>query len=292
MLKASIVKSTFYEKYIWKKYYSKTRTLCMDDRIDQLKKRLNSSVRNIRNSQDELEHLKTDKEIAQLSRVALTKQENNQPITTEEQEALSEIKETFSTFFDEEMEESDPEMPTSPEYKDRKRVNDVVKYINEEIRAHKKQVQASIETWNRTSSALSALTGGSVEAESSSGRVEGEPSGSRMEGESSSGRVEAESSSSGVEGESFETKVEGEPSSSRAEGKSSGTKVETESSETRSDIDTSRAKPETDVKSEEEAKTIPESSNKQKESQTSQTPGDFIDDLPKQHNPFDDIGDD
>jgi hypothetical protein len=88
---------------------------------------------------DEFNAFKSDKETTKLHRLALVKKEYNQPVSEKEENAISEIKANYSLFLEEQLEESDPEVETSPEYKERKQLADVAKLINEELATNRSE---------------------------------------------------------------------------------------------------------------------------------------------------------
>ena len=79
--------------------------------------------------------------MTKVHRLALVKKENNQTLDQIQKKAISDIKENYFTYFDEALEESDPEVETSPEYKERKPLNQVVKYINEELKSNGDKIE-------------------------------------------------------------------------------------------------------------------------------------------------------
>jgi len=88
---------------------------------------------------DEFNAFKSDKETTKVHRLALVKKEYNQPVSELEENAISEIKANYSLFFEEQLEELDPEVETSPEYKERKQLADLAKYINDELATNRNE---------------------------------------------------------------------------------------------------------------------------------------------------------
>ena len=52
--------------------------------------------------------------MTKLHRLTLVKKENNQTVDLEQENAISDIKENYFSYFDEPLEESDPGVETSP----------------------------------------------------------------------------------------------------------------------------------------------------------------------------------
>lgn len=109
--------------------------------LNQIKKKLDTIRKKREELQEEYEDLKSDKEMTRVHRLALVKKENNQTVDQEEENAISDIKENYSSYFDEPLSESDPEVETSPEYKERKQLNQVVEYINEELKSNRDEIE-------------------------------------------------------------------------------------------------------------------------------------------------------
>ena len=132
-------------RYIGKRKFSQ-KSICAMNRPE------NQSLRRIINSlvekRDELigEHkdLKEDKETAKAHRLALVKKENNQALSEEETEAISETKRNYPDFFVEEVDKSDSEEETTPEYKERKQVSQVIEYLSEELKTNNVEIKKVI----------------------------------------------------------------------------------------------------------------------------------------------------
>ena len=108
----------------------------MPSYLDKLSKKL-VDLRDERKSlHEERTNLKSHKDAANQHRLALVKKENNQEVNEEEEDAIKEVKENYSNFFDEEVEQSDPEVETSPEYKERKQVAEVIEYLSDELKSN------------------------------------------------------------------------------------------------------------------------------------------------------------
>ncbi|RYE15580.1 MAG: hypothetical protein EOP34_02630 [Rickettsiales bacterium] len=88
---------------------------------------------------DELNDLKYDEEVSRLHHLALVKRENNQTLDAREEEAMAITRIKYPTIFDTEVLESDPEVETSPEYKERKQVKDVIEHVREVITFNQKE---------------------------------------------------------------------------------------------------------------------------------------------------------
>ena len=84
--------------------------------------------------------MKYDEEVSRLHHLALVKRENNQTLNAREEEAMAITKIKYPTIFDTEVLESDPEVETSPEYKERKQVKDVIEHVREEITFNKNEI--------------------------------------------------------------------------------------------------------------------------------------------------------
>lgn len=143
-----MTKIIFLTNNVLKFVFSKKRpfsqsTVASADRlsVNTLSKRLNKLEEKIKEISEDYEGLLKERESAKLHRLALVKRENDQPLSEEDQEAIEEIKGNYSAFFEEEVEESDPEMETSPEYKERKQVNQVMEYLASEIKSNKNEIE-------------------------------------------------------------------------------------------------------------------------------------------------------
>mgnify|MGYP004507369549 CR=1 FL=1 len=189
--------------------------------------RLAKSLAYLRDKREKLkeEHddLKSDKEVANVHRLALVKKENQQAVTEEEENAISDMKLHYTDFFDSDVEQSDSQEETSPEYKERKQVAGVINYINEELKSNSNQAKKIATQWNNIHKIM---------------RERLSETGSMPESSSSANQVSTQIS--------------------------------------QSEAQTSQN----------------EESNKQINPQINQTTSDYIDNLPKQYNPFDDLGED
>lgn len=135
--------STYNQKLVDKKrFFSNNSTFSMNNpNLNPIKKKLETLSEKGKELQQEHEDLKSDKEMTKVHRLALVKKENNQTINQEEEDAISDIKENYLSYFDEALDESDPEVETSPEYKERKQLSQVVEYINEELKSNRDEME-------------------------------------------------------------------------------------------------------------------------------------------------------
>lgn len=108
--------------------------------LNQIKK-LDTLREKRKKLQQEPEDLKSDKEMTKVHRLALVKKENNQTVNQEEEKAISDIKKNSFLYFDKALSESDPEVETSPEYKERKPLNQVVEHINEKLKSNRDEIE-------------------------------------------------------------------------------------------------------------------------------------------------------
>lgn len=222
-LKATINKKRFFS-------YNSAVSMNNDPNLNQIKKKLDTIKEKGKQLQEESDDLKSDREMTKVHRLALVKKENNQTVNEEENNAISDIKENYFSYFDEPLSESDPEVETSPEYKERKQLNQVVEYINQELKNNRNEMEKLKIQWDKTKKIYKTLEG------------------------LSNTKSIAESSTS--------VNKASEPTS------------QSEPSDKANELTTQS-----------------EQLNKQN-AQINQNTSDYIDNLPKQYNPLDDLGDD
>ena len=123
-----------------KRAFSINRPLNMErEELQRLSRKLVSLREKREKLKEEYTDLKLDKETANEHRLALVKKENQQAVTEEEENAIADIKESYPEFFDSDVEQSDPDEETSPEYKERKQVKQVIDYLSEELKSTKNE---------------------------------------------------------------------------------------------------------------------------------------------------------
>lgn len=215
-------------------------------------KRLSKELETLKRKHEELklnyQDLKLDKEVANQHRLGLVKKENNQTVSEEEQNARSDIRETYTEFFEDDVEVSDPEMETSAEYKERKQVNQIIEYLNEEIKSSTNAMTDMVKQWHDIKANIDQILASTVS----------------VAGPSASGSVSASESSPAITASTSDLT---KPIRSTAESSELSSKKRKLSSEE----DT----PDKRINTEKDKSTI-----------------DFIDNLPSEYNPFDDLGGD
>lgn len=86
---------------------------------------------------EDAQTIKTDRKEAKTYRLALAKEENNQPLSEAEKSSKYLIRYNYPEFFQDEGPESDPEEKTSPQYKEIKQVGRVMEDLTNELNLHK-----------------------------------------------------------------------------------------------------------------------------------------------------------
>ena len=131
-----------------KRFFTQSCRLYMDntdlENTKKILRKLENSSKELKQIKkeisDELNELRYDEEVSRLHHLALVKRENNQTLNAREEEAMAITKIKYPTIFDTEVLESDPEVETSPEYKERKQVKDVIEHVREEITFNKNEI--------------------------------------------------------------------------------------------------------------------------------------------------------
>ena len=228
-----------------------------DPELESYRKKLKSLKDKGVELKKDYDDLSVDKETAKAHRLALVKKENNQTLTEKDTDAITFTKDNYPDFFEEEVEQSDPEVETTSEYKERKQVAQILEYLNEEINSNKNELKKVMQEFKKIHNTMNEKIK----------NLNSMP----------------ESSSSA----SKQTELRGDSEKSKPESSSSLYKE----TELRGDSEKSKPESSSSINKETKLATKNEESS-QTNVQLNQSTIDYIDSLPKQYNPMDDLGDD
>lgn len=260
-------------------------------KVNEILDKLDKSTDIKENLLVERDTLKEDKELANKCRLFLVRTENNTPVTAQEIIKMKQFKDNYPSFFDQPMEESDPEEETTPQYKERKQVAQVIEYINEELNTNKSEIEKTEEQIKDATKRFH-----DVMVESSLPESQGESSNSRASAQTNFPMSQGESSNSGASTQTNQNfwnqyfsqfndqarryidlvnaQVNQYPNTGQANQSSDQVSQSVGSNQNTSQINQNRDQV------------------NQSSIQRNQSTNDYIDSLPHQYNPFDDVGED